>query len=285
MIHPILGRAESALHIDEPLSRLRGERILVTGASGGLGSALVSLLRGAGIACVGTDVDTLDVTTSSLVNNTSASALVREATLVLHLAGAKYAGDGEVHPEHALRVNALGTANVLSWGVRTVLASTCKAARPETVYGASKLIAERLTLNAGGSIARFFNVYDTPGNVFETWRRIPQNDPIPVTHCDRYFISSREAIGLLLWAAVLPSGRYVLSDVRLQSMSAVAMALYPRRVKRVIPMRRGDRDIEPFCAEHESVTASGRPGIARVASLHDSDEADGIGQRALLGAV
>jgi nucleoside-diphosphate-sugar epimerase len=259
----VLGRAERPLALAEPLAALRSERVVVTGADGGLGRSLVRLLRSAGIAVRATDLDTLDVTSPQR------SAAFADATLIFHLAAEKDACDGEAQPERALHVNAVGTANVLAPGIRTVLASTCKAASPETVYGASKLIAERLTLNAGGSVSRLFNVVDSPRNVFETWAALAPDEPIPVTDCTRRFISSREAVSLLVWTAALEPGRYVLTDAIPRTMREVAEELYPHRPIRAIPRRRGDRMDEPFCAPYETAREV-VAGIAGIASLHDA---------------
>ena len=260
---PVLGRRECPFDLEQPLTALYAERIAVTGASGGLGRALVRTFAAAGIEVCATDVDTVDVTAAVDV------ARLRDATLIFHLAAAKDACEGEARTEFALRTNAVGTANVVALGVRTVFASTCKAASPETVYGASKLIGERLTLNAGGSVARLFNVHDSPRNVFESWAALPPGEPLPVTDCTRFFISSREAVALLLWTAVLPRGRYALGDAVARTMRAVAAALYPGRPIRTIPRRRGDRAQEPFCAPYESVETEIVRGIVRIASAHD----------------
>lgn len=270
---PILGRPERSFALDQPLAALRAERVAVTGAGGGLGNALVQTLAAAGLEVCATDVETLDVTAAADVER------LRHATLVFHLAAEKDACDGEALPELALSTNAVGTANVVALGVRTVFASTCKAASPETVYGASKLIGERLTLNAGGSVARLFNVYDSPRNVFATWAALPLDEPIPVTDCTRYFISSREAVALLLWSAVLPSGRYAVRDVVPRTMRDVAATLYPGRPIRTIPRRRGDRAREPFCAPYESVGAELAPGMVRIESAHDGERDAGYRER------
>jgi len=88
--------------------------------------------------------------------------------VIFHLAGAKHAPVGEIDPHDSLWTNTLGTYNVVEaakkTGARVVLASTCKAINPETAYGASKLLAERITLNyENGTVARFHNIVETQG--------------------------------------------------------------------------------------------------------------------------
>lgn len=110
--------------------------VLITGAAGSLGRLLARELPDA----VATDVDTMDVTDPAAVQ---AAMAEHRPALVYHLAGAKHAPEGELDPGYVTRVNAVGTFNVLAavpQGCRVILASTCKAADPETAYGASKLI-------------------------------------------------------------------------------------------------------------------------------------------------
>lgn len=254
--------------MNEP--RLEGERILVTGAAGSIGTRLVEKLLWSHSSLVEpTDRDTMDVT--SYLDVEFAFTQFRP-TLVFHLAGAKHAPLGEEDPTEAAAVNITGTEQVLhcarNYGARVVTASTCKACNPETAYGATKLIAERMTLNAGGSVARFYNVRETCGNVFAIWKALPASEPIPITACTRRFMSVDDAVRLLVWCAVLEPGRYTIAGARSENMWTVASQLYPGRAVRPIPLRRGDRRDEPAWATQETVSAAA-PGIVRVVSPHD----------------
>jgi FlaA1/EpsC-like NDP-sugar epimerase len=185
------------------------------------------------------------------------------------LAADKHAPHGESDPEHTANVTVQGTANVLRYsnGAKVIFASTCKAADPETAYGASKLIAERMVLNAGGVVVRYYNVRETQGNVFRLRESIPDDEPIPWTDCWRYFISLEQAIDLTLKAMELPSGRYTVNPGESVYMEELAEDLYPHRRRVEVPRRRGDRYAEPLCATSETLTKVG--GIVRVESPHD----------------
>lgn len=270
-IEAILGRQEHPPEIETPLRELQRHRVLVTGADGSIGSAITMLLNDSGVSTVGTDVSDCDVTNRGML----ADVMERvKPTLVFHLAGAKHAPDGEIDPLDAATINITGTANVVrSTSARVVTASTCKSCDPETAYGATKLVAERITLNAGGSVARFYNVPESSGNVFEIWKALPENDPIAVTICDRYFVSLNEALALLLWAAVLSPGRYAIAPGPPRDMISVASALYPDRVQVRMPRRRGDRMDEPLHAASETLHPTIVPNIMRIESPHDPEAA------------
>lgn len=243
---------------------------MVTGGNGSLGGALRSRFVELGIWTVSTDIRTMDVRDRQAV----ALKVNRIAPrLIFHLAGAKHAPEGELDPAGVAETNITGTTNVLAAaekiGAKVVLASSCKACNPETAYGATKLIAERMVLNAGGTVARFYNVIETCGNVFETWRELPDTDPVPVTPCARYFISIEQAIDLLLWAAVLPTGRYCVDPGAPVRMETMAARLYPGRPQRKIPPRRGDRVREPRYAVGEVAVPLDFAGVESVWSPHD----------------
>ena len=266
-----LGRPARPQPLELPLAVLATQRVLITGAAGSIGTELIALFSQAGIETLATDIDDLDVRRSRAVSSTLGKF---RPTVIFHLAGAKHAPDGEVDPLAVMEVNAIGSANVIAaagmLNARVVAASTCKACDPETAYGASKLLAERLTLAAGQSVARFYNVVETSGNVFELWRAVPESDPLPVTPCRRYFVSLAEATALTVSAAVLPPGRYTVDPGEPRWMAEIAKAVYPGRPFLEIPARRGDRLCEPRHAESERtepVTGS----IERVWSPHDAE--------------
>lgn len=244
--------------------------ILITGAAGSLGTALVERLSAGGLLLVATDIDTLDVTEPD-----EASWWIERwrPEVIFHLAAAKHAPEGELDPGHVARVNLDGTRNVIEAaeeaGVRVILSSTCKAANPETAYGASKLIAERLVLNAGGTVIRLYNVPESSGNVFRLWEELPDDAPIPWTSCWRYFTPLSVAVELAVAALKLPPGRYAPIPGPPRYMRDVARELYPTRTLVHVPRRRGDRASEPLKASSERLTVFGA-GIARVRCRHDA---------------
>lgn len=261
----VLGRDEHSF-IDKP----RFGDVLVTGAAGSIGSAIRDDLSTAASEVHFTDTE---------LNVTDFFSLERfvkktQPATIIHLAGAKHAPEGEIDPYGAMMVNAFGTKNVLEAaervGAHVVVASTCKACDPETAYGASKLIAERMALNAGATVIRFYNVIETSGNVFEIWKSIPYHEQIPVAaSCERIFMTAREATQLTLWAAQynIP-GRFVLGGVIRRTMESVAIDLYPDRAIDWIHPRRGDRLVEPFAARSEELFPYEGP-VTQVTSPHD----------------
>lgn len=251
--HRLLGREEH--RFAAPV--LDGERVLVTGSSGSIGVRVCARLRELGATVRGFDVDEgLDVTKIHLCEY-----ILREfrPKYVVHLAAHKYATTAEEIPYDVANLNVHGTQYVCEraaeHGVSNVIvASTCKAIMPETVYGASKLVAERVALSHGFTVGRFYNVMDSAGNVFEIWRRrMERNEPLLVTPCRRYFVSGREAVDYIIHLLGRPAGRrYAPWPGEAIDMSQMVRRFAPGYPVEHVPPRRGDRLAEPLHGSHES---------------------------------
>jgi O-antigen biosynthesis protein WbqV len=154
--------------------------------------------------------------------------------LVFHAAALKHVPIVESNPLEGLTTNVVGTRNVadaarMVGAMAMVLISTDKAVNPTGVMGASKRLAEmycqgldmaaldRRALPAGRPVARpmrcitvrFGNVLGSTGSVVPLLQRqLARGGPLTVTHPDmrRYFMTVREAVGLVLQASVAGVG-------------------------------------------------------------------------------
>lgn len=265
-----------------PYSRFDGRRVAVTGGRGAIGRALIrgGLPPQGGIwtaidlpmayDAIGTDI--LDY--ESLVRTLHG----HKADMIVHAAANKHAPEGEVHPYDVADVNVRGTQNVvdaaLELGIdRLVFTSTCKAANPETVYGASKLVGERIVLNAGFTVARFYNVVESSRNVFSIWAQATLDDePCLIMPCERYFIHLGEAVSFVLSCFDRESGRYV-PYATLSEMIDIHNRWRRENAERntgweIDLPRRGDRLVEPAWGTHESPLGQNDHAL-KIVSRHD----------------
>ena len=148
---------------------------------------------------------------------------------IFHAAAHKHVPIVEMNPLEGLFNNVFSTFNLCEIAYknaceRFVLISTDKAVRPTNVMGASKRLAELITLafskkimnsklkgkeSTNYSIVRFGNVLESSGSVVPLFRdQINNGGPITLTHPDvvRYFMTVSEAAQLVIQASALSKG-------------------------------------------------------------------------------
>ena len=143
----------------------------------------------------------------------------RGVDLVVHAAALKQVPASEYNPSMFIEVNVLGSENVmraaLDCGVNhSILLSSDKACQPINLYGSTKMLAERLFIQAnsysydGGprfNVTRYGNIAGSRGSALELFRdKLARGEPLPLTHPDmtRFWMAPAEAVSLVLFAAM-----------------------------------------------------------------------------------
>ena len=151
---------------------------------------------------------------------------MKNVDVVFHAAALKHVALNEYSPFESVKTNVLGTQNMLEAALANnidifVNISTDKAANPTSTMGASKLLAERLTVGANyfkGSSqtiftsVRFGNVLNSSGSVLPIWLdQIKKSEPLTITDKNmvRYFMTIEQAVGLIFKAASMAQGREI----------------------------------------------------------------------------
>ena len=248
-IEDLLNRPQVPLDREGMARLVQGSRVLVTGAGGSIGSELARqvaalgpellvLLDNGEFALWQIDLELGEshpaVPRRALLADIRDEARIRTLVeewrpdLVFHAAALKHVPMVEANPLEGLLTNAAGTRVVAdaarAAGARAmVLISTDKAVNPSSVMGASKRLAEMycqgLDMAARRGAAgmrcvtvRFGNVLGSTGSVVPLFQRqLARGGPLTVTHPDmqRYFMTVREAVGLVLQASVVGTGAIV----------------------------------------------------------------------------
>lgn len=196
-----------------------GDRVLVTGGAGYIGTMVAStaLSQGAesvvildlsetGIAVSMEAYTSLGVAESADhrigdVRSPRIRDVVSECDSVIHCAAMKHVHICEANPHAAWETNVMGTDRVATacaeLGKPFVLLSTDKATRPTSVMGATKRIAEAIARACGGGVVRLANVVGSTGSVIEAWERCLQSARPPIItdpEATRYYMDPFEAV-------------------------------------------------------------------------------------------
>ena len=294
----ILGRTPVTIPLHESLSYLRGKRVLITGAGGSIGSELARQLLSGGaerlylfghgensIVQVYRELIVLQnegvgekATVVPIIGDMKDSAyidyIIRQtrADVIFHCAAYKHVPMMEENPVAAIENNVFGTKNLLDAALqagtaRFVLISTDKAVEPVSVYGVSKLLCEKLVLDAAKRAAknqafmfvRFGNVLGSRGSILPLFmNQIKNGGPVTVTDpaMERYFMTIPEACSLVLEAGGVGSnGKSYLLDmgepvkiIDLAEQIITFSGLEPHKdiEIQIIGAREGERLVEPL---------------------------------------
>ncbi|MDD1743392.1 MAG: polysaccharide biosynthesis protein [Methanomassiliicoccales archaeon] len=216
-----------------------GKTLLVTGGAGSIGSEIVKdLVRRRGAKAIRV-MDTNETGLFDLENEVDSKLLrpligdirdrnrIRMAMdgvdTVFHAAALKHVPLCEYNPFEAVKTNVEGTQNLLDAALecnvaRFITISTDKAVSPNNVMGATKLLAERLTIAANGykgarrsafSVVRFGNVLNSRGSLLPVIKNQALNGQ-SVTLTDermtRFVMKVEDAVDLVLKAGALTKG-------------------------------------------------------------------------------
>ena len=225
-----------------------GQTVLVTGASGSIGSELCrQLLRFGASRLIALDFNEtglfyLEADLRQRFPDTDVRVVVADVRdapqidrimkqekpyAVYHAAAYKHVPMMEAFPCEAVKTNVGGTNNVLRAACDAdveafVLISTDKAVMPTSVMGTTKRIAELLIRNQQSErtrcmTVRFGNVLGSRGSVLKTFQdQVEARQPVTVTHPDmtRFFMVTSEAVQLVLQASVMgQSGQVLVLDM------------------------------------------------------------------------
>lgn len=188
---------------------------------------------------------------------------------VVHAAALKQVPALEYNPTEAVKTNVVGTDNIvdaaIDAGVRKVVAlSTDKAVNPINLYGATKLVAEKIFIAAnayaGGrvkfSVVRYGNVVGSRGSVIPLFLRLKTEGvrEIPLTdiRMTRFWITLEQGVDLVLRALDVSQGGEVFIP-RIPSMKVVdvARAISPGCRLRIVGIRPGEKIHETLISEDE----------------------------------
>lgn len=201
--------------------------------------------------------------------------------IIFHAAALKHVPLCEYNPFDAVKTNVLGTQNVLDAALdknvdKVIMISTDKAVNPINVMGATKLLAERLTVSANYykgnrktvfSCVRFGNVLNSRGSVLPIFtKQIMNGGPLTITHPEmsRFIMHIPDSADLILMAGYMARGKEIfilkmpsvkvidLAEVMIEDL-APKCGFEPEEIEiKIIGKRSGEKMYEELVTEEEA---------------------------------
>lgn len=280
---------------------LRDKQVLITGGGGSIGSAIARRINASPAKFIGlvghSEAPIFNLRQSLWFDSRLDSAIVdigdalamRELInrwapdIIIHAAAHKHVALMERQPLAAFKNNTVATLQLAQIALespsvrRFVFISTDKAVRPTAVMGASKRLAEvglQQHFAPFATICRFGNVLGSAGSLVEIIeKRMAAGEPIFITdpRMKRYFITAKEAVGLVLTAGLLEDGGcYTLDMGAPVNIMDLVRKMGNPKFETGLPGT-GEKFDEELLCENEWFLATGSSGVLRVVTSKESD--------------
>lgn len=228
---------------------MTNQRVMVTGAAGTWGTALIELLIERGTQQICAIVrgerqllalrqkyknEAVSVELCDIRDRVRLTTLARGCDTIFHLAALKHVNFCEEAPLEAMQTNVTGTQNVIDAALankvrRVIFASTDKAVSPTCTYGCTKLLGEKLILSANQNdngtqfmVLRSGNLLGSSGSVLAIFKeQAASGNQITLTHpkVSRFFLPIRQAAQAMLETAQRGAG----GEVFIPQMPSIAI--------------------------------------------------------------
>lgn len=182
----------------------------------------------------------------------------RGVDVVVHAAALKQVPACEYNPFEAVKTNVMGTANVVDAAIdcrvkRVMVISTDKAVNPINIYGATKLVAEKLAINANAyagdsgtrfSVVRYGNVVGTRGSVVPIFTESWRNGTVPITdeRMTRFWITLDQGVRFVVnCLEAMQGGEIFVPKVPSMRVVDLAETLAPGCRIEIIGIRPGEK--------------------------------------------
>ncbi len=188
---------------------------------------------------------------------------------VVHAAALKQVPAAEYNPFEAVQTNILGARNVIDAAIdrgvhRVIALSTDKACSPINLYGATKLVSDKLFIDGNAyagardtrfAVVRYGNVVGSRGSVVPLFRRLALTGKLPITDpkMTRFWITLDRGVRTVLRTLEMMRGGEIFVP-KIPSMRVVdlARAIAPDAQLEEIGIRPGEKLHEELINVHDA---------------------------------
>ncbi len=257
----------------------KGKKVLITGGTGSLGNALTARLLDVGAETIRIfsrneskqiemeskfNDDRLRFFVGDVRDSERLTNALEDVDIVFHAAALKHVPKIEYNPFEAIKTNVIGSQNVIDASIRqnvekTICVGTDKAVSPLNTYGATKLLMEKLFVNANNYLnqekhktkfiaVRYGNVLGSSGSVIPKFIDLIKNGkPITITDLKmtRFTITMNEALDFILNATEIGKGSEIfipkLSAYDIEVLIETLTELIGKTERKIIGIRPGEK--------------------------------------------
>jgi UDP-N-acetylglucosamine 4,6-dehydratase len=193
----------------------------------------------------------------------------RGVDVIVHAAALKQVPACEYNPFEAVQTNVMGAENVVSAAIEndvplTIALSTDKAVNPVNLYGATKLCAEKITVQGNAyatdtparfSVVRYGNVVGSRGSVIPLFKAQAATGVLTITdeRMTRFWITLEQAVQFVIdCLGRMNGGEIFVPKIPSMSVVDIAEVLAPEAERRIIGIRPGEKLHEVLLTEDES---------------------------------
>ena len=198
---------------------------------------------------------------------------------VIHAAALKHVPALEYNPMEAVKTNVDGADNIVDAAIdagvkKVVVLSTDKAVNPTNLYGATKLVAEKIFIAAnayaGGrvkfSVVRYGNVVGSRGSVIPYFLKLKSEGkkefPITDERMSRFWITLEQGVDLVIKALdKAQGGEIFIPKLPSMKITDLAKAIEPNCIFKSVGIRPGEKVYETLVSEDEARTTKEVDGI------------------------
>ena len=277
--------------IKKKLNLFKKKSILITGGTGSLGNALVDKflelklfrkiiiysrdeLKQSQMLKKYSNLDKKDVLRFFIGDVRDYDRLnlaLKDVDFVVHAAALKHVDIAEYNPMEFIKTNIDGASNIvkacLENNIQKVIAlSTDKAANPINLYGASKLVSDKIFISANNIaglnktrfvVVRYGNVINSRGSVLPFFKNINQTNQnfFPITHSKmtRFFITLNQSVNLIINSFYNShGGEIIIPKIPSVKIIDIAKTINPEKKIKIIGIRPGEKLHETLCSKDEA---------------------------------
>jgi UDP-N-acetylglucosamine 4,6-dehydratase (inverting) len=195
---------------------------------------------------------------------------MKDSNIVIHAAALKHVDMAEYNPFEYINTNVVGAENIISCALannveKVIALSTDKASSPANLYGATKLLSDKLFVAANNykgknkiksSVVRYGNVMGSRGSVIPLFLKQKKENYFTVTDpkMTRFNITLDEGVKFVLFALKeMLGGEIFIPKLKSYTLENLVRAISPNKKIKYIGLRPGEKKHEEMISINDSL--------------------------------